>query len=195
MNRDEYYAALNANRAYVEEHKDELKHWGIKGQKWGIRRYQNPDGTLTEEGKRHYGYKLAREAWAQTILEEHEKVYDPKASKAIGASMFGTLGAFAGAVEGGLTAGTAGAAVGGIGGAVLGSLLGISVEKLAGKLQDRSYKKSIERADRIIEKYGDEEYDGTKIKDLLKVYKENIQPNVESYFNSNESQRNAQTLA
>ena len=31
---------------------DELYHHGIRGQKWGIRRYQNPDGTLTEEGKR-----------------------------------------------------------------------------------------------------------------------------------------------
>lgn len=29
-----------------------LIHHGIKGQKWGIRRYQNPDGTLTEAGKR-----------------------------------------------------------------------------------------------------------------------------------------------
>ena len=34
---------------------DELYHHGIKGQKWGIRRYQNPDGTLTEEGKKRYG--------------------------------------------------------------------------------------------------------------------------------------------
>lgn len=33
---------------------DELVHWGIKGQRWGIRRYQNPDGTLTEEGKARY---------------------------------------------------------------------------------------------------------------------------------------------
>jgi hypothetical protein len=34
---------------------DELYHHGIKGQKWGIRRYQNPDGTLTPAGKRRYG--------------------------------------------------------------------------------------------------------------------------------------------
>ena len=31
-----------------------LEHHGIKGQKWGIRRYQNPDGSLTEAGKKRY---------------------------------------------------------------------------------------------------------------------------------------------
>jgi hypothetical protein len=31
---------------------NELFHHGIKGQKWGVRRYQNPDGTLTEAGKK-----------------------------------------------------------------------------------------------------------------------------------------------
>lgn len=34
---------------------DELYHHGIKGQKWGVRRYQNEDGSLTAEGKRKYG--------------------------------------------------------------------------------------------------------------------------------------------
>lgn len=29
-----------------------LSHSGTKGQKWGLRRYQNEDGTYTEEGKR-----------------------------------------------------------------------------------------------------------------------------------------------
>lgn len=31
-----------------------LIHHGIKGQKWGVRRFQNPDGTLTPAGKRRY---------------------------------------------------------------------------------------------------------------------------------------------
>ncbi len=38
-----------------------LQHHGILGQKWGIRRYQNPDGTLTLAGKARYAY-LVRDA-------------------------------------------------------------------------------------------------------------------------------------
>ncbi len=33
---------------------NELSHHGIKGQKWGIRRFQNKDGTLTDEGRERY---------------------------------------------------------------------------------------------------------------------------------------------
>ncbi len=32
----------------------ELKHWGVKGMKWGVRRYQNADGSLTAAGKKRY---------------------------------------------------------------------------------------------------------------------------------------------
>lgn len=32
-----------------------LVHHGIKGMKWGVRRYQNEDGSLTSEGRNRYG--------------------------------------------------------------------------------------------------------------------------------------------
>lgn len=31
-----------------------LYHYGVKGMKWGVRRYMNKDGSLTDAGKRHY---------------------------------------------------------------------------------------------------------------------------------------------
>lgn len=34
---------------------DELYHHGIKGQKWGVRRFQNTDGSWTEDGRKRYG--------------------------------------------------------------------------------------------------------------------------------------------
>lgn len=39
----------------------ELYHHGIKGQKWGVRRYQYEDGTLTAEGRKRYGKGLSSE--------------------------------------------------------------------------------------------------------------------------------------
>lgn len=32
----------------------ELRHWGVKGMKWGVRRYRNTDGTLTPAGQKRY---------------------------------------------------------------------------------------------------------------------------------------------
>lgn len=43
---------------------EELYHHGIQGQKWGVRRYQNPDGTLTDEGKKRYDKIVKRETKA-----------------------------------------------------------------------------------------------------------------------------------
>lgn len=37
----------------------ELWHYGILGQRWGVRRFQNPDGTLTEKGKNRIRKKTA----------------------------------------------------------------------------------------------------------------------------------------
>ena len=47
----------------------ELYHFGIKGQKWGIRRYQNPDGTHSDEGKKRY-QKIEDEVKKAALIEE-----------------------------------------------------------------------------------------------------------------------------
>ena len=40
---------------HLPENNDFLAHYGIKGQKWGVRRFQNEDRSLTAEGKERYG--------------------------------------------------------------------------------------------------------------------------------------------
>ena len=49
---------------------DELYHYGIKGQRWGIRRYQNEDGTYTEAGLKRLHRKDVR--WAK---RNYNKLY------------------------------------------------------------------------------------------------------------------------
>lgn len=40
---------------------DELMHYGIKGQKWGVRRFQNEDGSLTSAGRKKYRQEIKAE--------------------------------------------------------------------------------------------------------------------------------------
>ena len=63
----------------------ELRHHGIKGQKWGVRRFQNKDGSLTADGKKRYGaddYKktLDKVNSAGKIVDEVKK-YNNSAQK------------------------------------------------------------------------------------------------------------------
>ena len=53
-----------------------LAHSGVKGMKWGVRRYQNKDGTLTAAGKKRYNKTLAK------VREEEKKLKNQQATKA-----------------------------------------------------------------------------------------------------------------
>lgn len=48
----------------------ELQHYGIKGMRWGVRRFQNPDGTLTSAGKKR-----------RNIYDINAEYYEKKAKK------------------------------------------------------------------------------------------------------------------
>lgn len=93
-------SSANRPRNTVRPHKvqhSELYHHGIKGMKWGVRRYQNEDGSLTPEGRKHY-----------------RSISSPDKSLLI------TRGATVGAVGGTASSGIVGGVVGGAAGAAVG---------------------------------------------------------------------------
>lgn len=69
---------------------NELYHYGIKGQRWGVRRYQRPDGKLTEAGQKRYHKRLVEKAviiggqanLASARAENAKKKYERTAKKA-----------------------------------------------------------------------------------------------------------------
>lgn len=70
---------------YIIPSDSDLMHYGIKGQKWGVRRFQNPDGSLTNLGKSRYNSSLEIKApkkfTVESRYEAQERRLERKARK------------------------------------------------------------------------------------------------------------------
>lgn len=60
----------------MNNHEEMIEHHGIKGQKWGVRRYQNKDGTRTAAGK-----KRERSNSDEPAHEDYNKAHNSKSVK------------------------------------------------------------------------------------------------------------------
>ena len=72
---------------------NELYHHGVKGQKWGVRRYQNEDGSLTAAGKKRYGEPNDGKKQKSTMrdrINSSIKSIDKKKAIKIGAAVVAT---------------------------------------------------------------------------------------------------------
>ena len=108
ISRIEVTLDMNDYLAYRVTYSNELYHYGVKGQKWGIRRYQNPNGTLTEEGKIRYGVdpktgKLSDEGkklLKQDIDDQRKRKVNILGSLGIGAATASAIAVGIGLAEG-----------------------------------------------------------------------------------------------
>lgn len=120
---------------------NELYHHGIKGQKWGVRRYQNEDGTLNAKGMKRYtskvGDKGARryiadrayyEAMTDRKLNREKKIY-----KTIEGGLLGAAGAYYGRKIGKRSSLYKGKTAGTVLGALAGYTVGSSLMEMAAR--------------------------------------------------------------
>lgn len=66
-----YY--LGADSFYSQ---DELAHYGVLGMKWGVRRYQNKDGSLTPAGRNRLAKQIGQDYRKNTRAEGYRSVYN-----------------------------------------------------------------------------------------------------------------------
>ena len=149
-----YNDYLQHGLPYAEDY---LSHHGILGMHWGIRRYQNKDGSLTAEGKKRYGN------------ETNFKKYQDTVNKGIktGANVVGGVGGLAG----GLIGGFAGGAIGGSAGGLLGGTVGGAIAR---SKANKQLKEDLNKGDKNTPNKEVSEYIARKTEEANKINLEKV---------------------
>lgn len=130
---------------YAIDNSDSLAHHGIKGQRWGIRRFQNIDGTLTLEGYQHLGLNPDGSKFRGS--GRHKKTYSDFVASTAKKGM--VAGGAALATLGGITAGTPGALLGAHLGSTIGGAAGVAVGKIQTKRMQNKIRKLLDENGKV----------------------------------------------
>lgn len=64
---------MTMNNWYITPSNNDLLHYGVLGMKWGVRRYQNADGSLTAKGRKRYSGTKGYENLKKDIIKDKRR--------------------------------------------------------------------------------------------------------------------------